>query len=62
MKHSTDNSQVDGSQMAQAVIQPSQPFLLKRLWQDRRVRRALLLCAIATVALWVYLGMPMICH
>jgi hypothetical protein len=60
MKDLTADLQGETTQMDQAVNQSSS--LLKRLWQDRRVRVALMVGAIATAAFWVYSGMPMGWH
>jgi hypothetical protein len=38
------------------------PSLLSRLWQDRRWRTAVWLVGTVAGAVWVYSGMPMICH
>jgi hypothetical protein len=37
-------------------------FLLRRLKEDRRWRAAAWIGGIAVGALWIYSGMPMICH
>jgi len=65
MTHLSGNLLTDGSSMTYrdfpAVAQPSQPPQKKWLWQKRWPVIAWF-GGIATGALWVYSGMPMICH
>jgi hypothetical protein len=45
-----------------AGTQPKQPLPLKWLWQEGRGPVIAWFSGIAVGALWIYSGMPMICH
>jgi hypothetical protein len=47
---------------AHAVIQPSQPSLLRLLWKEGRWPAVAWFGGITVGAVWIYSGMPMICH
>jgi hypothetical protein len=44
------------------VIEPIEPPLLRRLWQERRWLALALFGGMAVWAFWIYSGLPMICH